>query len=48
VYILSRTKAHENEQFLTKAEEQEIVRWITNLTIAGFASRHATVQDMAQ
>jgi hypothetical protein len=30
-----RNKAHENQQFLTNAEEQELVRWITELTRAG-------------
>jgi DDE superfamily endonuclease/Tc5 transposase DNA-binding domain/helix-turn-helix, Psq domain len=45
---LPRNKAHENEQFLTNAEEQELVRWITDLSKAGFAPRHATVREMAQ
>ena len=39
-------KAHENEQFLTNAEKQELVRWITDFSIACSAPRHATVRDI--
>ena len=43
-----RNKAHEKEQFLTNSEEQELVRWITQLMAIGYSPRHATVRDMAQ
>ena len=29
-------KAHETEQLLSHAEEKELVRWITRLTITGY------------
>ena len=42
-----RNKAHENHQLLTLAEEKELVRWITRLTITGYPPRHATLIEMA-
>ena len=33
---LPRNKAHETEQLLSHAEEKELVRWITRLTITGY------------
>ena len=40
-------KAHENHQLLTHAEEKELVRWITRLTITGYPPQHATLIEMA-
>src|SRR5271169_6401794 len=43
-----RNKAHETEQLLSHAEEKELVRWITRLTIAGYPSRYDTLREMAE
>ena len=45
---LPRSQAHEAEQILSHAEEKELVRWITRLTITGYAPRHLTLREMAE
>ena len=45
---LPRNQAHEAEQILSHAEEKELVRWITQLTITGYAPRHLTLREMAE
>ena len=44
---LSRNQAHETEQLLSHAEEKELVRWITRLTITGYPPRYDTLREMA-
>jgi len=44
----SRTKAHADNQKLTTAEETELVRWITQLTITGYPPRHPLLRSMAE
>ena len=39
-----RNQAHEREQNLTHAEEKELVRWITRLTMSGYPPRYATLR----
>jgi hypothetical protein len=46
--VLPRNQAHEAEQILSKAEEKELVRWITRLTITGYPPRHSTLREMAE
>src|SRR5436305_11780189 len=41
-------KAHEQLQILSLAEENELVRWITQLTVSGYPPRHATLREMAE
>ena len=43
-----RNKAHETEQLLSHAEEKELVRWITRLTITGYPPRYQTLREMAE
>ena len=43
-----RNLAHESEQILSHAEERELVRWITRLTISGYPPRHSTLREMAE
>src|SRR5437763_16466788 len=45
---LPRHLAHEKDQLLSHIQEQELVRWITELTRTGYSPRHATVIEMAQ
>ena len=45
---LPRNKAHETEQLLSHAEEKELVRWITRLTITGYPPRYDTLREMAE
>jgi len=45
---LPRNKAHETEQLLSQAEEKELVRWITRLTITGYPPRYDTLREMAE
>src|SRR5438046_2850948 len=42
-----RNKAHETE-LLSHAEEKELVRWITCLTITGYSPRYDTSREMAE
>ena len=42
-----RNKAHETE-LLSHAEEKELVRWITRLTITGYHPRYDTLREMAE
>jgi hypothetical protein len=42
-----RNKAHETEQLLSHAEEKELVRWITRLTITGYPPQYETLREMA-
>jgi hypothetical protein len=43
-----RNLAHESEQFLFHAEEKELVRWITRLTIGGSPPRRSILWEMAE
>lgn len=43
----SRQECRAEQQALTPAEEHELERWITKLTITGFAPRHEVVRQMA-
>ena len=43
-----RNQAQENNQILTHAEEKELVRWITLLTISGYPPRYATLRQLAE
>jgi len=43
-----RNLAHESDQNLTHAEEKELVRWITRLTISGYPPRYKTLREMAE
>src|SRR5256885_17022252 len=44
----TRIKSHEEQQALTAIEELELVRWITQLTIAGYPPRPGTLKAMAE
>ena len=44
----SRNQAHEDEQILTAAEEKELARWITRLTICGYPPKPHTIKEMAE
>jgi predicted hydrocarbon binding protein len=44
----ARNNAHESEQILTNAEERELVRWITLLTISGYPPRYETLRRLAE
>lgn len=43
-----RNQAHERDQNLTHAEEKELVRWITLLTISGYPPRYETLRRLAE
>ena len=43
-----RNQAHEQLMHLTKAEETELVHWITMLTQRGYAPRYRTVRELAE
>jgi DDE superfamily endonuclease/Tc5 transposase DNA-binding domain/helix-turn-helix, Psq domain len=43
-----RNVSHESQQILSHAEERELVRWITRLTISGYPPRHSTLKEMAE
>lgn len=43
-----RRLAQEKQQNLSHAEEKELVRWITRLTITGYPPRHKTLLEMAE
>jgi DDE superfamily endonuclease/Tc5 transposase DNA-binding domain/helix-turn-helix, Psq domain len=43
-----RNQAHEPDQNLTHAEEKELVRWITLLTISGYPPRYETLRRLAE
>ena len=40
--------SHESKQILSHAEEKELVRWITRLTISGYPPRYSTLREMAE
>ena len=44
----SRAEAHENEQLLTRLEEEALVKWTSALTIAGYPARHHILREMAE
>src|SRR2546423_13281341 len=46
--ISSLAQAHAKQQNLTEAEENALVKWITQLTASGYPARHATVCEMAE
>jgi hypothetical protein len=43
-----RHLAQEKRQVLSHAEEKELVRWITHLTITSYPPRHKTLLEMAE
>src|SRR5271169_1719924 len=43
-----RNQAHEDDQNLTHVEEKELVRWITRLTISGYAPGYETLRRLAE
>jgi helix-turn-helix, Psq domain/Tc5 transposase DNA-binding domain len=43
-----RNQAHERDQVLTHAEEKELVRWITLLTISGYPPRYEILRRLAE
>jgi len=43
-----RNQAHERDQNLTHAEEKELVRWITLLTISGYPPRYELLRQLAE
>ena len=43
---LPRAISQEQQQVLSHAEEKELVRWITCLTITGYAPRHSILREM--
>jgi Tc5 transposase DNA-binding domain len=43
-----RDQAHEAEQLLSQAEEKELVRWITRLTITSYPPQYETLLEMAE
>ena len=43
-----RNQAYETNQNLTHVEEKELVRWITRLTITGYAPRYETLRQLAE
>lgn len=45
---LPRNQAHEAEQLLSHAEEKELIRWITLLTLTGYPPRYVTLLQMAE
>ena len=45
---LPRNQAHEKEQLLSHIQEDELVRWITQLTATGYPPRHATLFEIAE
>ena len=44
----SRVDAREAQQALSKAEEQALARWVTQITRSGYPARHPTVREMAE
>src|SRR5438105_13676393 len=44
----SRRESCGAQQKLTPAQEQELIRWITQLSITGYSPRHDIVQEMAE
>ena len=44
----SRRESLQHRQALSPAEEYELVRWISKLTITGYAPRHPLVRQMAE
>ena len=44
----TRSESHEDQQPLSRIEELELVRWITELTKCGYPPRHATFKAMAE
>ena len=44
----TRNEAHEDTPNLTHAEEAELVRWITHLTICGYAPQYETLRRLAE
>jgi transposase len=43
-----RNQAHEQDQILTHAEEKELVRYITLLTMSGYPPRYETLRRLAE
>ena len=44
----SRVQSHEDQQALSNIEELELVRWITQLTVAGYPPQPSTFKAMAE
>jgi hypothetical protein len=45
---LPGNQAHEQLMHLTKAEDKELVHWITTVTPCGYAPRYRTVRELAE
>ena len=43
-----RNLAQESEQILSHAEEKELARWITRLTIIGYPPRRSILKEMVE
>jgi hypothetical protein len=37
-----------NQQLLSPAEEKALVKWVKQLTIAGYPARHSILREMAE
>ena len=44
----TRVQSHQHQQLLTPAEEDELVRWITQLAAIGYAPSFTLVREMAE
>ena len=42
------TRAHEDQQQLSDAEEHVLLKWITKLTATGYPPMHNTIREMAE
>ena len=45
---VSRQESRGEQQKLTPAQEKELIRWITQLSITGYSPRHDMVREMAE
>ena len=45
---LTCSDSHEKQKTLTKAEESELARWITQLTAIGYAPGFGSIKEMAE
>lgn len=44
----TRAEARANQQLLSPAEEKALVKWVKQLTIAGYPARHSILREMAE
>ena len=45
---LTSSKAHEVQQMLTHLEEESLVRWCSQLTVAGYPAQHSMLREMVE